>query len=98
MRISGSPLAKLERLYADRVERTTRNQATQRTSQVTADYEVQVSPEARMASEVRAAIAGLPDVRADVVGGLKSAIDSGSYHVSDEALAEKLVAHVLQYA
>jgi len=98
MRITGSPLAKLGRLYTDRVERTTRREATQSASQVTADYEVKVSQEARMAAEVRHAIAQLPDVRSDVVGELRGAIANGTYQVSDAALAEKLVAHVLQYS
>ena len=39
----------------------------------------------------KAAVAGAPDIRYDVVEPLKKAIKDGSYNVSSESFAEKLL-------
>ncbi len=39
----------------------------------------------------KAALANVPDVRQDKVDALKTAIQNGTYHVSNESFAEKLL-------
>ena len=46
-------------------------------------------------SKLAASAAGTDDVRTDKVAALKSAIDSGTYHVPASAVADKIISSLL---
>ena len=51
-----------------------------------------ISPEARQLAELSAELAQVPEVRQDRVESLRRALDNGSYDVSNEQIAEALLA------
>ncbi len=53
---------------------------------------VEISDFGRELQVAKKAVAGAPDVRADRVAELKSQIQNGTYNVSGESFAEKLMA------
>lgn len=52
---------------------------------------VEISAESRTLSRARQAVDSAPDVRADKVAEIKKRIEDGTYSVSPEALAQKLL-------
>jgi negative regulator of flagellin synthesis FlgM len=52
---------------------------------------VEISAESRTLSRARQAVDSAPDVRADKVAEIKKRIEDGTYSVSPEALANKLL-------
>lgn len=52
---------------------------------------VEISSESRTLSRARQAVDAAPDVRADKVAAIKKRIEDGTYSVSPEALANKLL-------
>jgi len=52
---------------------------------------VDISDKAREIQQIKNAINAIPDIREEKVAALKSQIDNGTYNVSGEELAKKLV-------
>ncbi len=55
------------------------------------DDSVRISSGAKEAQKIMTEIEKVPDVREDRVRELKAAIDAGTYNVSGEAVAEKMI-------
>lgn len=53
---------------------------------------VEISGMGRLVGEASRALSALPDVRVEKVERIQSALESGSYEISGEAVAEKMVA------
>lgn len=62
-----------------------------KTGNVNTTDQVSFSTVGRDMQIAKAALANVPDVRQDKVDALKSAIQNGTYQVSNESFAEKLV-------
>ena len=52
---------------------------------------VEISPEALNLKDIQAAAMQAPDVRAEKVTTIKTRVDSGTYQVSHERLAEQMI-------
>jgi flagellar biosynthesis anti-sigma factor FlgM len=52
---------------------------------------VTLSPQAQEINHVKAAVSQLPDVRADLVASLKAQVESGTYRVSSEDIADMIM-------
>ncbi len=55
------------------------------------DDSVRISSGAKEAQKIMAEVEKAPDIREDKVRELKTAIDAGTYNVSGEAVAEKMI-------
>jgi anti-sigma28 factor (negative regulator of flagellin synthesis) len=47
---------------------------------------------------IKSAVAGVPDIREDVILAIKNAMDSGKYHPPAELVAEKIIRESLMSA
>lgn len=61
-------------------------------SNVTKTDKVSISSFGKDIQTAKAALSNIPDVREDVVANLKAKIDNGTYNVSPESFADKLIA------
>lgn len=57
--------------------------------------EINLSTQAQVVQTARQVIDGLPDVRAEKVAQIKEAVKCGSYNISGEDVAEKMVGRTL---
>jgi len=57
--------------------------------------EVQFSVDGEKVQQLKADLAGLPDLRQDRVAGLKQAIEDGSYNVSGQQIAQAMSSDLL---
>lgn len=62
-----------------------------KTSSVSVSDQVQISQLGKDYQVAKQAVTATPDVRVDKVNEIKSRMESGTYDVSDEKLADKLV-------
>ena len=53
--------------------------------------QVQISSQGLDFQTAKAAVKGASDIRMDVVGPIKQAVDNGTYNVSSESFADKLL-------
>lgn len=73
------------------IGKTKKTGKTGKTGNVNTTDQVSFSTVGRDMQIAKAALANVPDVRQDKVDALKSAIQNGTYQVSNESFAEKLV-------
>lgn len=72
---------------------TQKARSTQKTAQTAkASDQVQISSFGKDIQAAKAAIAQSPDIREDVTAPIKEQIKNGTYSVSNESFAEKLLA------
>jgi len=57
----------------------------------TSDDSVEISPEALNLKDIQVAAMQAPDVRSEKVTTIKTRVDSGTYQISHERLAEKMI-------
>lgn len=89
MRIEG--ISQVAQLYS--------NNSVARTERRKVDAEkdrVQISQAGRDYQVARKAVSEVPDVREDLVASIKSRVDAGTYEVSGDAFAEKVIARYSQ--
>ncbi|HMK42650.1 MAG TPA: flagellar biosynthesis anti-sigma factor FlgM [Dissulfurispiraceae bacterium] len=60
-----------------------------------ADDQVTLSSAAGQQANLAAAVQGMPDIRAEKVEAVRSALESGKYVVQGQAVAEKLLKEVI---
>jgi len=65
---------------------------TQSTSAVAKTDKVQISSIGKDIQVAKAAVAGASDIREDIVAPIKERVQSGTYEVSAESFADKLLA------
>lgn len=65
---------------------------TQKAAPVSKRDKVEISDFGKLYQTTKAAVSEAPDVRQDKVAELKSRIDNGTYEVSTESFADKLLA------
>ena len=58
---------------------------------VKASDKLQISSAGKDIQSAKAALANVPDVREDLIASVKARIDNGTYQVSAESFAEKLM-------
>lgn len=63
----------------------------QNTSSVSFSDKVQISSVGKDIQTAKAAVAGSPDIREEVTAPLKASIQAGTYQVSGESFAQKLM-------
>lgn len=63
---------------------------TEKSTRVSFSDQVQISSMGKDIQTAKQAVAGAADIREDVTAPLKSAIDNGTYQVSEESFAAKL--------
>ena len=78
--------AQVQQMY-----QTKKVQKTQPTQSMSFSDRLQISSAGRDMQVAKNAIAQAPDVRNDVVASLKSQINNGTYDVSGESFAEKVL-------
>lgn len=64
---------------------------TQQTAKASQTDKVQISSFGKDIQTAKAALAGAPDIREDLTASIKARIDNGTYQVSNESFAEKLL-------
>lgn len=64
---------------------------TQETSRAGASDQLQISDTGKGIQTAKQAVANAPDIRLEITAPIKAAINSGTYNVSGESFAEKLV-------
>lgn len=64
---------------------------TQKTGSVSRTDKVQISSIGKDIQTAKAAVAGAPDVREDVIAPIKTQVQNGTYAVDTESFAEKLM-------
>ena len=72
--------------------KTTKNKKTNAVSKIGKKDAFEISSMGRDMQTAKAAVAQAPDVREDVVAPIRTSIANGSYSVSGESFAEKLLA------
>jgi negative regulator of flagellin synthesis FlgM len=88
--IHGTSVSQVQNEQTGAVEtRTQKTEATQ-----TADN-IQLSPKARLMQKASQIIAETPDVRQDRVDPLKEAVDTGSYPVNAQKVANSMIANMI---
>ncbi|MBE3578097.1 MAG: flagellar biosynthesis anti-sigma factor FlgM [Limnochordales bacterium] len=95
MRIRRQEIENVYRLY--RIESATGVREASRStavSKATAD-EVTISNQARLIQELKRRIAALPEVREEKVAELRAAIQQGTYKVSSQEIADKMLGRTL---
>lgn len=76
----------VQQLYNQKsVNKSEKTKATTRTDQV------QISTFGKDIQTAKAALAGTPDIREEVTAPIKAQIQAGTYQVSNESFADKLV-------
>ena len=63
----------------------------QKTGNVMKSDKVQISSLGRDIQTAKAAVAGSPDIREELTAPIKAKIDNGTYEVSNQTFAEKLM-------
>ena len=71
--------------------RTNQVKKPQKTSSASFSDQLQISSFGKDIQTAKAAVASAPDVRADKVASLKAQVQNGTYNVSNESFAEKLL-------
>lgn len=69
-------------------ERINEKSASKETSNVD---RVQISPKAKDVQKIRAEVDSLPDIRTDRVEEAKKAIETGTYNIRGEKVADKII-------
>ncbi len=64
---------------------------TQKTGSVAKTDKVQISSFGKDIQTAKAAVAGSPDIREELTAPIKARIQNGTYEVSNESFAEKLM-------
>lgn len=64
---------------------------TQKTAKNTASDQIQISSIGKDIQIAKNAVAAAPDIREDVVAPIRAAVTNGTYQVSAESFAEKLM-------
>ena len=64
---------------------------TQKTAKNTASDQIQISSIGKDIQNAKNAVAAAPDIREDVVAPIRAAVTNGTYQVSAESFAEKLM-------
>jgi flagellar biosynthesis anti-sigma factor FlgM len=91
--VSGTPLNQAEKAaQTDRAKATAENGTKQTSSAAQTGTTATLSGAGSM---LAASASNTSDVRMDKVAALKSAIDSGTYHVSADKVADKLIDNML---
>lgn len=75
----------------NQIYNTSKVNKTQKTTPVQTSDEVQISQMGRDFQVAKNAVAEASDVREDVVSSLKASIEAGTYQVSNEDFANKLL-------
>ena len=78
--------AQVQQLY--QTQKVNRNQKTGAASQID---KVQISSFGKDIQTAKAAVAGAPDIREELTAPIKEKIQNGTYEVSNESFAEKLL-------
>lgn len=78
--------AQVQQLY-----QTQKVNRAQKTGNVMKSDKVQISSLGRDIQAAKAAVAGSPDIREELTAPIKAKIDNGTYEVSNQAFAEKLM-------
>ncbi len=55
---------------------------------------LEISQTAKTFKTAKAAVDNAPDIRADKVAQVKAQIEAGSYHISSEAVADKILENI----
>lgn len=55
---------------------------------------LEISQEAKAFKTAKAAVDNAPDIRADKVANIKAQIEAGSYNISSEAVADKILENI----
>ena len=77
-------------------EKTTGKASEGKSAEVTSqDDQITLSGTAKVIGRLKAEVSKLPDVRADRVGELQNAINSGTYNVKGEAVAGKVIKNAI---
>lgn len=78
--------AQVQQLY-----QTQKVNRAQKTGNVMKSDKVQISSLGRDIQAAKAAVAGSPDIREELTAPIKAKIDNGTYEVSNQTFAEKLM-------
>ena len=78
--------AQVQQLY-----QTQKVNRTQKTESVAKTDNLQISSIGKDIQTAKAAVAGSPDIREELTAPIKAKIDNGTYEVSNETFAEKLM-------
>lgn len=87
MRIQNNPLAALQKIY----EQHKKPPVNSNVKAGAKDDGVEFSIEARFFNAARKALNDLPDTKTKDLEKLKEAVKTGSYHVKDEEIAERII-------
>jgi negative regulator of flagellin synthesis FlgM len=88
--IQGTNVTQLQNEQAGAVEpRTPQTEATQNADNI------QLSQEARLMQKASQVIAETPDVRQEKVDSIKEAVDTGSYPVNAQKVANSMIANMI---
>lgn len=87
MRIHNNPLSALQKVY----EQQKKPPANNNVKPGAKDDGVELSTEARFYNTARKALNDLPEPKTQDLNKLKEAVKTGSYHVKDEEIAEKIM-------
>ena len=71
---------------------TNKARKTEKTSTVSRKDQLEISSFGKELQAAKAAITAAPDVREDITAPIKTSIQNGTYSVSDDSFAEKLLA------
>lgn len=71
--------------------KTANTKRNQKTSSVSFSDQVQISSVGKDIQTAKAAVANSPDIREEITAPLKASIQAGTYQVSGESFAEKLL-------
>jgi negative regulator of flagellin synthesis FlgM len=78
--------AQVQQLY-----QTQKVNRAQKTGNVVQSDKVQISSFGRDIQTAKAAVMGSPDIREELTAPIKAKIDNGTYEVSNQTFAEKLI-------
>ena len=75
------------------IYQTQKTQKTQKTAKTTGSFadNLQISSMGKDIQTAKAAVAGAPDIREDITAPIKASIAAGTYNVSSESFADKLL-------
>ncbi|MBF0609701.1 MAG: flagellar biosynthesis anti-sigma factor FlgM [Magnetococcales bacterium] len=97
MKIKDINVGSVERLTSNRVAANRYQSTAQSSSQPSRSDDVNFSSTARTVSQANEVVKNSPDVRAEKVGAIQEAIDSGRYDVGSTKVADAILRQVLQY-
>lgn len=87
MRIQNNHLSALQKVYEQQKKPSVNNNVKTGAK----DDGVELSTEARFYSAAQKALNNLPELKTENLEKLKEAVKTGSYHVKDEEIAEKIL-------